>query len=191
MLKRMYQWLGTQAQTPYATATLAICSFLESLIFPPVAPLFILCCLENQKKSYWYAALTTVASVLGGIVAFTIGALMWNSIGQQLVFRLITPQKFELLVAQYRHYQASAVLIGSFTPLPYRVVGITAGFCQLSLPSFIVCSLLGRGARYFLVAWALNKWGITIKYTIDRWFYQLVLLFVLLLGAGFYYLHSH
>jgi len=185
----MYHWLGTQAQTPYATAALAVCSFLESLVLPPVAPLFILCCLESPKKSYWYAALTTVCSVLGGVVAFTIGALMWNTLGQQLVFKLITPQRFAQLVSHYRHYQASAVLIGSFTPMPYRLVGLTAGFCQLSLPSFILCSLLGRGARYFLVSAALLRWGISIKYAIDRWFYQLVVVFLLLLGGGLYLLH--
>ena len=188
MLKRLYHWLGTQTQTPYATAILATCSFFESLIFPPVAPLLILCCLENKRRSYWYAWIATICSVLGGIVAFFIGSMMWASVGKQLVAWITSPQSFALLVGQYQQYQAAAVLIGAFTPMPYRLVGITAGFCQLSISSFIVCSLIARATRYFLLAAALNRWGNEIRSVIDRWFYELVLLFVLLVAVGVYFL---
>lgn len=186
MLKDLYQWMGTQAQTPHAAVLLAVCSFLESLIFPPVAPLFILCCLENRKRSYWFAAITTLCSVLGGVVAFYLGAFMWATIGQQLVAWVTSPATFAHLVAQYKQYQAVAVLVGAFAPVPYRLVGLTAGFCKLSLVSFVVCSLIARGARYFLLAAALNRWGVEIKQIIDRWFYQLVVTFVALIGIGFY-----
>jgi membrane protein YqaA with SNARE-associated domain len=186
MLKRLYHWMGTQAQTPYAEGLLAICSFLESLIFPPVAPLFILCCLENRKKSYWFACIATVCSVLGGIVAFYIGAMMWATVGKQLVAWVASPESFASLVQQYTKYQALVVLIGAFAPVPYRLIGLTAGFCQLSVISFTLCSLLARAGRYFLLAAAINRWGNEMKQIIDRWFYQLVVTFVALVGIGLY-----
>lgn len=186
MLKKLYTWMGTQIHTPYAEPGLALLSFLESLIFPPVAPVLVLFCVENKPKAYRYAAIATICSVLGGIVAFYIGFALWEAIGQQLIMSITTPETFDSVVKQFKQYQTLAVLIGSFTPVPYKLLGITAGFCQLSFFGFIGYSLIGRAARYFLLALVLSYWGNEIKGIIDRWFYQLVLLFVLLVVAGLF-----
>ncbi len=186
MLKKIYNWMGTQVHTPYAEPGLALLSFLESLIFPPVAPVLVLFCVENKSRAYRYAAIATVCSVLGGIVAFYIGYALWEAVGQKLVRSITTPETFSGVVKQFKEYQTLAILIGSFTPIPYKLLGVTAGFCQLSLFGFITYSLIGRAARYFLLALALSYWGGEIKSIIDRWFYQLVLLFILLIGAGLF-----
>lgn len=186
MLKKTYDWIGTKVNTPYAITLLAVLSFLESLVFPPVAPILVLYCIEQRKKSFWFATVATVCSVLGGVVAYYIGFALWQSIGQKLVAWLATPAAFNALVAQYQKYQTWAVLIGSFSPIPYKVIGITAGFCKLSLPSFTIFSLIGRGTRYYLVAAVAWWWGNQIKTFIDRWFYYLVGLFVILVGGGFF-----
>ncbi len=186
MLKKLYNWIGTQVHTPYAEPGLALLSFLESLIFPPVAPVLILFCVENRPRAYRYAAIATICSVIGGVVAFYIGFALWETVGQQLVKAITTPETFNQVVTQFKQYQTLAVLIGSFTPVPYKLLGVTAGFCQLSLVGFITYSLIGRAARYFLLALALNYWGVEIKSIIDRWFYQLVLLFVVFVAAGLY-----
>lgn len=188
MIKKVYGWMGTKVHTPQAPFFLASLSFLESLIFPPVAPILVLFCLENRKKSFLYAGIVTICSVVGGVVAYYIGYALWESIGQKLVLYLTTQENFDALVAQYKKYESFAVVIGSFTPVPYRLIGLSAGFCRLPLLPFILCSLIGRGARYFLVGAVLYVWGEPIKIFIDRWFNQLVLLFLSMMIIGFFIL---
>ena len=185
MIKKMYHWMGTKVHKPQAPFFLAALSFLESLIFPPVAPILVLFCLENRKRSFFYAAITTVFSVLGGVVAYYFGYGLWEAIGQKFVLYISTQESFDALVAQYTKYEALTILIGSFTPVPYRLVSVSAGFCQLPIIPFIIFSLIGRGARYFLVGAVLFLWGDQLKTFIDRWFNQLVLLFLTVMVVGF------
>jgi membrane protein YqaA with SNARE-associated domain len=188
MIKKLYDWLGTQVNSRYALSFLAILSFLESILCPPVAPVLILFCIENKRKAFWYATITTVFSVLGGIVSYYIGFGLWHVIGQKIISYTTTPEMFEHLVSQYQKYETWAVLVGSFAPVPYKALAITAGFCNLKILPFIFYSLIGRGARYYLVAIALSLWGDQIKLCIDRWFNHLLFLFLLLTTGGFYLL---
>jgi uncharacterized membrane protein YdjX (TVP38/TMEM64 family) len=87
-------------------------------------------------------------------------------------------------MGMYHKYQAAAVAIGSFSPLPYKALALTAGFCNLSLSSFIMYSLIGRGVRYILIAVALILWGPMFKEIINRWFYQLAALFLFLMSCS-------
>lgn len=178
--------MGTKVHAPQAPFFLASLSFLESLVFPPVAPILILFCLENRKRSFFYAAIATVFSVLGGIVAYYLGFALWETVGQRFVLYVSTQEAFDTLVMQYKKYEALTILIGSFTPVPYRLVSVSAGFCQLPLIPFIVYSLIGRGARYFLVGAIFYLWGVQLKTFIDRWFNQLVLLFMVIMLVGFF-----
>src|SRR5579859_3441317 len=143
MIKRMYDWVGLQVHTSLAVPFLALLSFLESIIFPPVAPVLILYCIENRRKAFLYATITTVFSVAGGVASYYIGFALWETVGHRLVSWVTTPQSFNDLVALYKKYESIAVLIGSFTPVPYKALGLTAGFCTLSLSSFIIYSLIG------------------------------------------------
>lgn len=186
MIKNVYRWMSTKVHAPYATVFLALLSFLESLVLPPVAPVFILFCLENRKRSFLYAGIVTLFSVLGGIAAYFIGYELWETVGQRLVSYLTTQECFDGLVQSYIKYESAAILIGSFSPIPYRLVALSAGFCALPLVPFIIFSLLGRGARYFLVGALLYVWGDYCKKFIDRWFYQLAVLFIVLMLVGFF-----
>lgn len=185
MIKKTYDWLSTKVHTPQAPLFLALFSLLESLIFPPVAPLLILFCIENRKRSFFYAGIVTLFSVLGGIIAYYCGYALWETVGQRLVLFFTSQDTFDRLVEQYQHYEFLAVAAGSFLPVPYRLVGLSAGFCQLPLATFIASSFVGRGLRYFLVGAAMYVWGDRIKMMIDRWFNQLVLLFVVMVIVGF------
>jgi membrane protein YqaA with SNARE-associated domain len=184
MLKKLYHLLGTQIHRPYADAWLALCSFLESLILPPVAPLLVLFCLENKKKIWWYVSLATWCSVAGGIVAYMLGFFCWNAAGQQLMHFITSPEKFSYLTELYHRHQSLAVLLGSFLPVPYKAIGLSAGFCKLPLMPFVIFSSLGRTARYYALGGLLWFWGISLKLFIDRWFYYLVGLFMAALGIG-------
>lgn len=178
-IRKIYDWMGSKVNSRFATAWLAFLFFIESSVFfIPVDPLLILYCIHNNKRSIFYAWIATLASVVGGLFGYMIGALMWKSIGINLVTWIITEKTFYGIVAKYKIYQNWAVLIAGFTPVPYKAVTISAGFCNLALLPFIFYSFIARGARFFLVAGSIRIWGPQIKDFIDRYFNYLVVAFV-------------
>lgn len=183
-IRRLYDWMGTFVYSPYGVWILGVLFFIESIFFMPTDPLLILFCVEHRKKSFWYATVATIGSVAGGVAAYYIGLSVWATVGQPLVSLVTTQAKFDHLCTQYRLYQNWAVLIAGFTPIPYKLVTLTAGFCKLPLLPFIVCSIIARGARFYLVAAVVYVWGKQIKDYIDRYFNTLLLVFVLLVAAS-------
>ena len=181
ILRKTYDWMGKKTKSPFADVWLAALFFIEAIFFLPVDPLLILYCIENRKKSFYYATIATVSSVAGGVFGFFIGAVLWNSVGATLVHWVISPAAFQNAVTKYHTYQNWAVLIAGFTPLPYKAITLSAGFCKLSIIPFIVCSIISRGARFFLVSGLIYVWGARIKVFIDRYFNQLVILFTFLI----------
>lgn len=182
-LKRMYYWCGQQVHTVYAVPLLAFLFFIEAIFFVPVDPLLILYCIEDRFQSFYFAAVATLSSVAGGLMGYFIGYAIWESCGKLLVSLLFSQESFSHAIHQYERYESWAVLIAGFTPLPYKAVTLSAGFCKLPLLPFVVFSLIGRGARFFLVAASIRIWGQQIKEYIDRYFNPLVLLFALVVVA--------
>lgn len=187
MLKKMYDWLGKQVHSPYAVPLLAILFFVEAIFFFPVDPILMLYCMEYQKRSLYFALVATVASVLGGITGYFIGAALWSTIGQVLVLHILSQATFDHAVEQFKEHQHWAVLIGGFTPVPYKAVTLGAGFCKLPLVPFIINSFISRGARFFLIAGIISIWGAQMKKYIDRYFNILAVLFVVLVGLSMWF----
>lgn len=186
-VRKTYDWMGTKVDHPYAELWLAGLFFIESSFFIiPVDPLLILFCVANSKRSMYYAAIATIGSVAGGIFGYMIGAFMWQSIGALLVEWVISERTFYDLVEKYQTYQNWAVFIGGFTPIPYKAITISAGFCKLAFIPFVINSFISRGLRFFLVAGAIRIWGPQIKDFIDRYFNQLVVLFMLIVALSVY-----
>lgn len=182
MIRRAYDWFGKKVHSPYALVWLIGFFFLEaSVFFIPVDPLLILFCIENSKRSFWYATVATLASVIGGMFGYLIGSVMWDSIGSTIVRWLISEHTFSNVVQKYSLYQAWAVFIAGFTPVPYKAVTISAGFCKLPFVPFVWYSLLARASRFFLVSGAIYLWGEKIKVIIDEYFNYLVVAFTILL----------
>lgn len=182
ILRNVYDWMGTKVHTAWADGWLALLFFIEASFFViPVDPLLILYCVEKRKKSWYFASLATVASVFGGLFGYLIGAVMWQSVGIKLVAWLISEATFNQVVAKYTLYQNWVVLVAGFTPVPYKAITVSAGFCKLPLIPFIIFSLIGRGARFFLIAGAIRLWGDSIKTFIDRYFNYLVVAFMIIL----------
>ena len=179
-IRKLYDWMGTFVHLPLGEAVLALFFFIEAIFFFPADPLLILFCVERPKKSFYYATIATIASVIGGVAAYYLGMTVWNLIGQKLIALFTSPETFAYLCDQYQKYQNWAVLIAGFTPLPFKAVTLTAGFCRLPLFPFIICSIIARGARFFLVAALIHQWGKQIKEYIDKHFNTLVLLFIFL-----------
>lgn len=180
-IRKLYDQMGTLAHSTYADAILALFFFIEAMFFFPADPLLILFCVERPKKSFYYATIATIFSVIGGIAAYHIGMFIWAAVGQKMVTLFTTPETFEYLCTQYRTYQNYAVLASGLTPVvPYKAITLTAGFCRLPLVPFIICSLIARGARFYLIGAVVYWWGIEVKLFIDAHFNKLVLAFVTL-----------
>ena len=189
-IRKIYDWMEKKTTSPYATYWLSFLFFVEAFFFIPVDPLLILFCINRSKKSLYYAAVATISSVAGGIFGYTLGALMWKSIGSKFVGWIISEAAFNSAILKYKLYQNWAVLIAGFTPLPYKAITLSAGFCKLDILPFIIFSLISRGARFFLLAGVIRIWGNQIKSIIDRYFNQLVILFTVLVVLSFWLLKS-
>lgn len=185
-IRRVYDWMGKQVHSKYATPMLALLFYLEAIIFIPTDPMLIVYCIERRNKAHFYAAVATLASVLGGVTGYCIGFMLWHLIGPQiinstLVGYIMTPQTFTYLCTLYKQYEGWAILMAAFTPIPYKAATLSAGFCNLALGPFIIASLIGRGARFYIYAIIISIWGKQIKDYIDRYFNLFVVCAMLLI----------
>jgi len=184
-LKRLYEWVLHWADTPYAVPALFVLALSESSFFPvPPDVLLIVLCLSRNRRAFHYAAVCTAGSVIGGMLGFVIGMNFWE-IGKEILFHYVREDTFNQVREYFLRYQAWAIAIAGFTPIPYKVFTISAGFFRVDFTIFLVASLLSRGARFFAVAALIYLFGPPIKDFIDRYFNLLTYIFVLLLIAGF------
>ncbi len=180
-IRKIYDWMGTKVDSPYAMWWLSVLFFIESsFLVIPVDPLLILFCVEKPKRSMFYAFVATVASVFGGLFGYFIGAFLWKSVGVALVTWIISEATFYNMVAKYKMYQHWAIFLAGFMPLPYKAVTISAGYCHLPILPFMFYSILARGGRFFLVAGLIQLLGVRVKVFIDKYFNQLVIAFVVI-----------
>ncbi len=185
LLKRLYDWVLHWANTPYGTPALFLIAFAESSFFPvPPDILLIALCLSIPKRAFRYALVCTIGSVLGGAFGYLLGWHFWD-IAKGIIFNYIAPEGFETVRGYFIQYEAWAVGIAGFTPIPYKVFTIAAGFFRADFVVFIIASILSRGARFFIVAALLYKFGPPIRTFIDRYFNLLTIVFMALLIGGF------
>ena len=160
MLKRTYDWCIDAADKPYALWILAAVSFAESSFFPIPPDIMLLpMSLARPKKAWWFATVCTIASVAGGVVGYAIGALLYDSVGQWLINLYGLSDKVETFRASYAEWGAVIILLKGLTPIPYKLVTITSGFAGYNIWLFILCSIVARGGRFFVVAVLLNRYG--------------------------------
>jgi membrane protein YqaA with SNARE-associated domain len=186
MVRDLVQWVLAWAQTPWSDAALAALAFAESSFFPvPPDTLLITLALARPEHAFWLAGLCTVASVLGGLFGYLIGRVG----GRPLALRLFGQQRVAAAEALYKRYDTWAVFLAGFTPIPYKVFTIAAGVCALDVPRFTLASLLGRGARFFLVAAVIFVFGEPIRHLLERYLELAAAVLGLLIVAGFGALH--
>ena len=160
MLKRTYDWCLDAADKPYALWILAAVAFAESSFFPIPPDIMLLpMSLARPKKAWWFATVCTVASVAGGVLGYAIGALLYDSIGQWLITLYGLSDKVETFRASYAEWGAVIILLKGLTPIPYKLVTITSGFAGYNIWLFVLCSIVARGGRFFIVAVLLNRYG--------------------------------
>lgn len=188
-VRKLYDWMGNQVHSRYADVVLGILFYLEAIFFLPTDPMLIVYCIERRDRAYYYATIATLSSVIGGLTGYFIGYSLWHTVGQQIIHNplvsyVMTPETFTHLCGLYKKYEALAILAAAFTPIPYKAATLTAGFCNLSVAPFIIASLIGRGARFYLYAITISIWGKQIKQYIDRYFNLLVLCAMVLIAGA-------
>lgn len=187
LVRRLYDWVLHWAETPYALPALFVLSFAESSFFPiPPDVLLIALCIGNVQKGYRFAAWCSIASVLGGMAGYGIGALLWtDGVRDFFTTYIFSQEKFDYVGGLYEHWNFWIVFVAAFTPIPYKVITITAGVFGVNFPLFVLASAIGRSARFFLVAWLFRRFGPPIKDFIERRFGLVTVLGTALLIGGF------
>lgn len=186
MLKRIYDWCVAAADKPYALWILGAIAFAESSFFP-VPPDIMLApmSLARPKRAWLYAAVCTAASVLGGVLGYAIGALLYDSVGHWLINLYGLGGKVEAFRASYAEWGALIILVKGLTPIPFKLVTITSGFAGYNIWLFVLFSIITRGGRFFLAAIVFNRYGEWIRVRIEQHLELAVGLLVAALVAGF------
>lgn len=186
LIRRMYNWVVGWAEKPSAEKALGGLSFAESSFFPiPPDPLIIAMVTARPKKWFRIASIGVIGSVLGGIAGYVIGMFLFATLGQWIIDTYSLQAQYESAAQLFRDHAFLAVLIGGFTPIPYKLVAIAAGAAPVSLPIFIIASILSRGGRFYLVAFLMHHFGKRYKDKIEKYIDGLGFLFILLVIIGF------
>ncbi len=171
---------------PYGTYALFLIAFVESSFFPLPPDVFLIAmCVAIPLNSFRYAAICSVGSVLGGAFGYGLGYWFMDSVGMPIVQWYGLSAKYEMVQHYFKEYDVWIVGTAGFTPVPYKLFTITAGFVHSNFITFMTVSLVARSARFFLVAGLIRKFGPWIQTFINRYFNILSLLFVVLLVTGF------
>lgn len=195
LLRKLYDWVLHWAETPYGPIALFFLAFAESSFFPiPPDALLIALVLGATAKAFKFALNCTIASVLGALLGYTIGHFLWwtpsNEFTSVALFFFnnipgFTEKLFFDVQNMYNQYNFWIVFTAGFTPIPYKVITISAGAFNINLLMFILASVISRGARFFLVAFLIWKFGPQIRTFIDKYFNWLAIAFTVLLIGGF------
>ena len=150
------------AEKSLADKILGFISIIESIIFPiPVDPFLAGLTLATPKKAFKFALFCTVGSVIGGIIGWFLGFFVGPSIENILLnIPWFTEAKFKAVKLAYNENGMLIIFLGAFTPLPYKIITVTSGMAGINIISFLLMSLVGRGVRFFVVAYLVKFFGI-------------------------------
>ncbi len=186
MLRRLYDQTLKLSEHRHALWALALVSFAESSVFPiPPDVLIIPMVLAARHKAWRIAAVCTVASALGGMAGYGIGYFLYEAVGRPIVEFYGYAAKFANFQAAYNEWGIWIVFSAGFSPIPYKIFTIASGVTGMDPVSFALASVVSRGARFFLVAALLWKFGTPIRIFIEKHLGKLTLAFVVLLVGGF------
>ena len=186
MIRRLYDWTLGLAQHRHALWALAVVAFVESSFFPiPPDILMIPMIIARPNRAWLIAGVALLASVLGGLLGYAIGALAFETLGQPILASLGKTDAMAEFSTRFNDMGFWAVLVAGVTPFPYKVITIMSGWTGMPLGTFIMTSILARGLRFFVVAGLLWRFGAPIRDFIERRLGLMFTLAVALLIGGF------
>ena len=186
MLRKLYDWVLAKAAHPHAEWWLAAFAFVEASFFPiPPHPLLGLMCLAEPKRAIRFAVIATLASVAGGLLGYAIGWGLYDTVGQELIAALGMTESFPVAACYLREYGAEIIMIKGATPIPFKLLTITAGFIHMPLVPFILASVVSRSISFMIVGLLFRLFGAPIKRFIDKYLGLVTAGFVVLVVGGF------
>ncbi|MEP2641081.1 YqaA family protein [Roseobacter sp.] len=186
MLRSIYDWTLNKVDHPQALWVLAFVSFIESSVFPiPPDVLMIPMIIARPSRAWLIAGVALIASVLGGMLGYAIGAFAFEAIGQPVLEMWGKADAMASFNSRFNDLGFWAVLTAGVTPFPYKVITIMSGWTAMPLGTFVVTSILARGLRFFIVAFLLWKFGEPIRDFIEKRLGLMFILFIALLVGGF------
>ena len=194
-LRRLYDWVLHWAETKYGVPALFLLALAESSFFPiPPDVLLIPLALGARSKALRFALVCSVASIAGGMVGYGIGYFSWwNGAGAYSAVAIFffnhipgfSEQVFLNIQEKYEIYNFLIVFTAGFTPIPFKIITISAGAFSVNFPMFLLASTISRSVRFFLVAMLIRQFGEPITAFIDKYFNILSIIFTILLIGGF------
>lgn len=191
LLRGLYNWTMDKAVHPHAVWWLAFFCFIEASFFPiPPHPLLGLMCLAAPDKAVRLALVATLSSVAGALLGYAIGWGLYDTVGSQIIGLLGLSDSFPVAACYLREYDVEAILIAGATPVPFKLMTITAGFIEMALVPFVLASLAARAMIFMTVGILFRVFGAPIKRMIDEYLGTATALFVVLVVGGFIALSS-
>jgi membrane protein YqaA with SNARE-associated domain len=156
--------MGSHIHGQYAEMALISLCILESVIFFPSDAFLAVYCVERKDKAYSFAFVATCGALIGGLISYTFGVLLWNMAGDHIIHNswvtmILSPAHFYHLSAQFQKYQWVTLVIAGLTPIPFKAATLTAGFCKLPLLPFLLGTLIARSMRFFAIATAIRSFN--------------------------------
>ncbi|MCC5972075.1 MAG: DedA family protein [Pararhodobacter sp.] len=187
MIRALYDWTLSLAAHPRALWALAFVAFIEASVFPiPPDVLMVAMIIATPHRAFLIAGVAVLASVLGGLAGYAIGAFAFESIGRPVLETLGKADAVAAFNTRFHDFGFWSVLVAGVTPFPFKVITIMSGWTGLPLTTFVVTAIIARALRFFFVAALLWRYGAPIRDFIERWLGLLSVLFVVLLLLGFY-----
>jgi len=185
LLRRLYDWCVEAAHKQHALWIMSAVAFAESSFFPvPPDVMLVPMALARPERAYTMAIWCTIASVTGGMLGYAIGAVLYDSVGTWLIHLYGYGDKVEAFRAAYAQWGAWIILLKGLTPIPYKIVTITSGFAGYNFALFVLFSVITRGARFFIVAFLLHRYGEKARHIIEKQLGLWTLLFAIVLLGG-------
>ena len=169
MLRALYDRVLALSAHPRAPRWLAVVSFAESSVFPiPPDAMLIPMCLARPDRAWRYAAICTIASVLGGIAGYAIGLWLFEALAEPVLRAYGHADALLRFEGWFQQWGTMVILIKGLTPIPYKIVTIAAGAAKFDFAIFVAASVATRGARFFLLAWLIRQFGPPVREFIER-----------------------
>jgi membrane protein YqaA with SNARE-associated domain len=181
----LYRRLMAMAEAPHALWVMMAVSFAESSIFPlPPDPVLVPMMIARPQHAYRYALLCTLASVLGGLVGYALGALLFETIGRPLIDLYGLGASFEAFRARFAVWGSWIIIAKGLIPIPFKLVTIASGAFGLDISRFVLACIVARGGRYLLLAVLLQRYGSAVRAALERCLTLVVVGGLVLLVAG-------
>ena len=170
LFSAIYVWTLKWAEHKFAPRMLALLTFAESVFFPiPPDVLLAPMVLAKPEKAWQLASLTTVSSIMGGAVGYLLGYMMFEPWIQPLITEFGYQHRFDTAMNWFSEWGVWVVFIAGFSPIPYKLFTVSAGFLHMAFIPFMLASAIGRGMRFFLVAGLIKLGGDTMEQNLRKW----------------------